>query len=96
MIKGGSVTTALAVVRLMRSRASAAACIQSANRRMLQQRNERYLAMIVPLQRLLRRSVRAYRARRDERDARVGYDTIEMAIAAGVIKRRTGGTRARC
>ena len=86
-IKGGSVTVALAVCKMFRQRASAAKCIQGANRRMLAERQSRYLAMMIPLQRLLRRSVRAYIARKDEREARVAYDSIDLVIKATAIQK---------
>ena len=86
MLKGSNVTTALTIVKFMRQKAGAANVIAGANRKMLSARHARYLMLIIPLRRLLRRSVRAYRARRDERDAELQYNAIELAIHATTIQ----------
>ena len=87
LMRGGSVTVALAVCRMFRQKASAAKCIQGANRRMLKDRQQAYMAMIIPIQRLLRRSVKAYMLRKDDREARVAYNSIELKLQATVIQR---------
>jgi hypothetical protein len=43
--------------------------------------------MVLPIQRLLRRAIKAYIARRDERQARIAYASIAMTIQATIIQR---------
>ena len=68
-IKGLNITVALTVCSMFRQRVRAADCIRGANKRMLAQRHRAYFLAIFSIQRILRKGIKAYNARKSEREA---------------------------
>ena len=68
-IKGLNITVALTVCSMFRQRVRAADCIRGANKRMLAQRHRAYFLAVFSIQRILRKGIKAYNARKSEREA---------------------------
>ena len=68
-IKGLNITVALTVCSMFRQRVRAADCIRGANKRMLAERHRAYFLAVFSIQRILRRGIKAYNARKSEREA---------------------------
>ena len=82
-----NMTVALSVCSMLRQRVRAAATIQDANKRMLSARHRAYFFAVASLQRMLRRAIKAYIARRDEREAARAYSWIEQTESVLLIQR---------
>jgi len=68
-IKGLNITVALTVCSMFRQRVRAADCIRGANKRMLAERHRAYFLAVFSIQRILRRGIKAYNARKSDREA---------------------------
>jgi len=86
-IKGLNITVALTVCSMFRQRVRAADCIRGANKRMLAERHRAYFLAVFSIQRILRRGIKAYNARKSDREAARKYEWIDRTEAVLVLQR---------